>query len=200
VAASTQNQALAAVLFLYKAVLEVQLERIENIERARRPKRVPVVLNRAEATLMLSTISGTSKLVCMLLYGSGLRLMEALQLRVKDLDFDRGEVVVREGKGGNDRITMLPRSLDGPLKEHLKEVFDQHQADLREGLGRVPLPNALARKYPNADRDWPWQWVFPARSHYVDSKTGVRHRQHLHETAVQKEVRKAALRTGSPSG
>jgi integrase len=91
---------------------------------------------------------------------------------------------------------MLPRSLDGPLKEHLKEVFDQHQADLREGLGRVPLPNALARKYPNADRDWPWQWVFPARSHYVDSKTGVRHRQHLHETAVQKEVRKAALRTG----
>lgn len=142
---------------------------------------------------MLSSLSGTSRLVCMLQYGSGLRLLEALQLRVKDLDFGRGELFVRDGKGKRDRVTMLPKALNEPLTEHLGAVFEQHRADLGRGLGRVPLPGALVRKYPTADRDWPWQWVFPATSHYVDRETGVRHRHHLHESAVQKAVRHAAI-------
>lgn len=198
VAASTQNLALAAVLFLYREVLEEPLDRVEGITRARKPKRMPVVLSRPEATSMLAAIAGTSKLVCMLQYGSGLRLLEALELRVKDLDFHRGELFVRDPKGKRDRVTMLPRSLHEPLREHLRGVFEQHQRDLADGLGRAPLPTALRRKYPNADRDWPWQWVFPARSHYTDRATGVQHRHHLHESVVQKAVRAAALRIGIP--
>ena len=196
VAASTQNLALAAVLFLYKEVLEQPLDRVDGITRARKPKRLPVVLSRPEATSLLAAIPGTAKLVCMLQYGSGLRLMEALQLRVKDLDFDRGELLVRDPKGKRDRVTMLPTSLHTSLRSHLQDVRHQHQRDLAEGLGRVPLPAALKRKYPNADRDWPWQWVFPATSHYTDRETGVEHRHHLHESAVQKAVRAAALRIG----
>ena len=193
VAASTQNQALAAVLFLYKEVFDEPIGRIEGIIRARKPKRLPVVLTRAEVASMLSSLNGTSRLVCMLQYGSGLRLLEALQLRVKDLDFGRGELFVRDGKGKRDRVTMLPKTLNEPLTEHLGAVFEQHRADLARGLGRVPLPGALVRKYPAADRDWPWQWVFPATSHYRDRQTGVRHRHHLHESAVQKAVRQAAI-------
>lgn len=196
VAAATQNQALAAVLFLYEHVLEQPLERIEGIVRARRPKRLPVVLTRDEVASMLSSLDGTPRLVCMLQYGSGLRLLEALQLRVKDLDFARGEVVVRDGKGQKDRVTMLPRALNEPLTEHLRAVRAQHEADLRRGLGRAPLPGALLRKYPTADRDWPWQWVFPATSHYTDRHSGVQHRHHLHESVVQKAVRQAAVRSG----
>ena len=198
VAAATQNQALAAVLFLYKEVLEQPLERVEGITRARKPKRLPVVLSPREAWQMLEAIPGTPKLVCMLQYGSGLRLMEALQLRVKDLDFDRGEVLVRDPKGKRDRVTMLPRSVHEALRAHLRDVFSQHRADVAAGLGRVPLPTALKRKFPNADRDWPWQWVFPARSHYTDRETGVQHRHHLHESVVQKAVRTAALNIGIP--
>lgn len=130
-----------------------------------------------------------------MLYGSGLRLLQALELRVKDLDFDRGEVLVRDPKGKRDRVTMLPRVLHDPLRSHLAEVYEQHQGDLRRGLGRVPLPTALSRKFPNADHDWPWQWVFPATSHYTDRETAVQHRHHLHESAVQKAVRQAALST-----
>ena len=129
----------------------------------------------------------------MLLYGSGLRLLEALQLRVKDLDFGRGELFVRDGKGKRDRVTMLPKALNESLAEHLGRVFEQHRADLAQGLGRAPLTGALVRKYPTADRDWAWQWVFPATSHYLNRDTGVRHRHHLHETAVQKAVRQAAV-------
>lgn len=197
-AAATQNQALAAVFFLYRHVLEQPLSRVEGIVRARKPRRLPVVLTRVEVDAMLSSLSGTPRLVCMLLYGSGLRLIEALQLRVKDLDFGRGEVVVRDGKGRKDRVTMLPEILHEPLAAHLLAVRDQHERDLVQGLGRVPLPGALSRKYRGADRDWPWQWVFPATSHYTDRTTGTRHRHHLHESVVSRAVRAAAVHLGLP--
>lgn len=196
VAAATQNQALAAVLFLYRHVLDQPLGRVEGIVRAKRPKRVPVVLTRDEVGELLSELSGTSRLVCMLMYGSGLRVSEAVSLRVKDLDFGRGEIRVRDAKGGRDRVTMLPDAVHEPLKEHLRRVRLQHERDLERGLGRVPLPGALARKYPNADREWPWQWVFPARSHFVDGGTGVRHRWHLHPSVVRKALTAAGRRTG----
>jgi integron integrase len=196
VAASTQNQALAAVLFLYKEVLGAPLSRIDGIIRARKPRRLPVVLTRAEVASVLSSMHGTSRLVEMVQYGSGLRLLEALQLRVKELDFGRRELLVRDPKGKRDRVTMLPSVLEEPLTEHLRSAFEQHRSDLARGLGRVPLPGALIRKYPAADRDWPWQWVFPATSHYVDKETGIRHRHHLHESVVQKAVRQAALAAG----
>ena len=193
VAATTQSQALAAILFLYRYVLEQPLEWIDGIVRARRPKRLPVVLTREEVAAVLAEMRGVPRLVCMLQYGSGLRISEALGVRVKDLDFGRGELVVRGGKGDKDRMTVLPRALHGPLMEHLRGVRRQHRRDLELGLGRVPMPSALSRKYPNADREWPWQWVFPATRHYTDRQTGVRHRYHLHESAVAKELRRAAL-------
>jgi integron integrase len=193
VAAATQNQALAAVLFLYKEVLERPLGRVEGLVRAKKPKRLPVVLTRGEVAAIVSALSGVPRLVAMVQYGSGLRLMEALQLRVKDLDFGRGELLVRDGKGSRDRVTMLPRALNEPLEEHLRRVEVQHREDIAAGLGRVPMPGALGRKYRNADRDWPWQWVFPASGHYVDRETGVRHRHHQHESVVQKAVRSAAV-------
>ena len=196
VAAATQNQALSAILFLYRHVLEQPLGRIEGIVRARRPKRLPVALTENEVCSVLELMAGTPKLVCQVLYGSGLRLLEALELRAKDIDFDRCELVVRSGKGDRDRVTMLPASLVDPLRFHLIGVREQHQSDLAEGLGRVPLPHALARKYKNADREWAWQRVFPASSHYTDRATGVRYRHHLHESVVQKAVRDAAKQSG----
>lgn len=195
VAAATQNQALAAVLFLYKRVLERPLGRIEVIVRARKPKRVPVVLTREEVGELLSALDGVPQLVCMLLYGSGMRLSEGLSLRVKDLDFGRREIAVRDPKGGRDRVTMLPDVLHEPLEAHLRQVRKQHLRDLERGLGRAPLPGALVRKYPNADREWGWQRVFPARSHYTDRRTGVRHRHHLHESKIAKALKVAAVRT-----
>jgi len=194
VAASTQNQGLAALLFLYAHVLEQPLNRIVGVVRARRPKRLPVVLTGEEVEVVLAGLEGQPLLVCMVLYGSGLRLQEGLQLRVKDLDFGRGEILVRDGKGQKDRITMLPAALDEPLQEHLRGVRRQHEADLRASLGQAPLPYALARKYPNADREWGWQWIFPASAHYVDSETGIRHRHHLHESVIQKAVHEAGRR------
>jgi integron integrase len=194
VAAATQNQALCAILFLYEHVLEQPLDRIEGVVRAQMPKRVPVVMTPDEAAAVLSELRGLPRLVCMLQYGSGLRLLEAMQLRVKDLDFGRGELIVRDGKGAKDRVTMLPHTLHEPLKTHLLFVRDQHRVDVSQGLGRVPLPGALARKYPSADREWGWQWVFPATSHYTDRETGVRHRHHLHESVVQKALRQVVLR------
>lgn len=196
VAASTQNQALAALLFLYGHVLEQPLNRIEGVIRARKPKRLPVVLTSDEVEAVLAHLDGVPSLVCTLLYGSGLRLLEGLQLRVKDLDFGRGEITVRDGKGQKDRVTMLPDVLRQPLQDHLRRVREQHETDLKRGLGRAPLPNALIRKYPNADREWAWQWVFPASSYYADGGTGVRHRHHLHESVVQKAVRDATRRAG----
>ena len=157
VAASTQNQALAAVLFLYEHMLKQPLNRIEGVVRARKPKRLPVVLTRQEVEAVLAQLDAVPRLVCTLLYGSGLRLLEGLQLRVKDLDFGRGEITIRCGKGQRDRVTMLPRAHHQPLQNHLRQVREQHEADLKGGRGRAPLPEALARKFPNADREWTWQ-------------------------------------------
>ncbi len=196
VAASTQNQALAALLFLYEHVLERPLDRIEGIVRARKPKRLPVVLTREEVEAILTHLDGAPLLVCTLLYGAGPRLLEGLRLRVKDLDFGRGEITVREGKGQKDRVTMLPEALRQALQDHLRRVRQQHETDLKSGLGQAPLPDALARKYPNANREWGWQWVFPASSHYLDRRTGIRHRHHLHESVIQKAVHQAAHQAG----
>ena len=192
VAASTQNQALAAVLFLYEHVLERPLNRIEGVVRARRPKRLPVVLTREEVEALLARLKGVAGLVCASLYGTGMRLFEGLGLRVKDLDFGARQITIRDGKGRRDRVTMLPESLCQPLQDHLETVRQQHEADLQAGLGRAPLPDALTRKYPNAAREWGWQWVFPASSHYLDRRTGIQHRHHLHESVIQKAVRDAS--------
>lgn len=196
VAAATQNQALAAILFLYRNVLEQPLGRVEGIVRDQRPKHVPVVLTPSEVNELLLALTGQPQLICMLLYGSGLRLSEALSLRVKDLDFERDELIVRDAKGQRDRVTMLPVAVHRPLRAQMVGVREQHELDLARGLGRVPLPGSLARKYANADRDWAWQRVFPARSHYVDRRTGVHHRHHLHESVISKALSRAVRRTG----
>ena len=194
VAASTQNQALAAILFLYDKVLGEPLDRVEGVVRARRPKRIPTVLSREETERVFAQLEGVPLLICQLLYGSGLRLNEALSLRIKDLDFARREISIKEAKGGKDRVTMLPEPSVMPLKAHVESVRAQHQQDLRRGLGRVQLPNALGRKYPNAERQWSWQWVFPAASHFVEQESGIRYRYHVHPTVVQKAVSAAAAR------
>jgi integron integrase len=164
VAASTQNQALAAVLFLYEHVLERPLDRVEGVVRARKPKRLPVVLTRDEVDAILAQLDGAPRLVCMLLYGSGMRLLEGLGLRVKDLDFGRGEITVRQGKGQKDRVTMLPGALFQPLQDHLGRVREQHAADLKSGLGQAPLPDALARKYPMPTASGAGNGYFPLRA------------------------------------
>jgi len=194
VAASTQNQALAALLFLYDKVLNRRLGQIEGVVQARRPRRLPVVLTREEARTVLDRLDGAPRLVCSLLYGSGLRLLESLRLRIKDIDFHRNEITVRDGKGGKDRVTVLPAAVRAPLLAHLEEIRRQHAKDLARSLGRAPLPDALDRKYPDADRQWSWQWVFPASSHYVDRHTGLRHRHHLHESVIQKAVKESVRR------
>jgi integron integrase len=191
VAASTQNQALTALLFLYREVLGIELPWMKNIRRAKRPERVPVVLSREEVGAVLGEMSGTPWLVASLLYGSGMRLLEGLRLRVKDLDFTRCEITVRNGKGGKDRRTMLPATLHEPLRMQLGEVQRVHQRDLRAGHGGVWLPDALERKYPGAAKDWRWQYVFPASQRSADPRTGAVQRHHLHETVVQRAVVKA---------
>jgi integron integrase len=195
ISASTQNQALCALVFLYGRVLGMDLEPIDDIERVKTPKRLPVVLTRAEVSRLLEALSGTPKLVCQLLYGAGLRLLECLSLRVKDLDFDKGTILVRGGKGDKDRVTVLPSACHPALLTHLEKVRRHHQDDLAGGNGRAPLPAALAQKYPNADREWGWQYVFPASSLYTDQATGIRHRHHLHETVIQRAM-SAAVRRG----
>jgi integron integrase len=159
--------------------------------RAKRPGRVPVVLARDEVKQVLAHLDGVVLIVCTLLYGSGLRLLEWLHMRVKDIDFERNEITVRDGKGQKDRVTMLPASCKQQLLDHLQKVGRIHEDDLRQGLGCAPLPDALARKYRSADRQWAWQYVFPASSHYTDRHTGVRHRHHPHETVVQKAMAEA---------
>jgi integron integrase len=195
-AASTQNQALAALLFLYGAVLGKPLDRIDGVVRANRPKRLPAVMTRDEAVRVLGAMAGTPRLVAQLQYGAGLRVLEALQLRVKDVEFDGSRVVVRDGKGFQDRLTVLPAAVVPALTEHLAARRAVHTRDLRRGLGRVPMPDALARKFPGADREWGWQWVFAARTHYTDPRTGVRHRHHLHESVVGRAVREAVAAVG----
>ena len=202
VSASTQNQALAAVLFLHRDVLGRKLELIENVVRAQAPRRLPVVLAKDEVRRILSQMDGSPRLMAMLLYGAGLRLMECCRLRVKDLDFSRGHIVVRAGKGDKDRTTMLPASAREPLLSHLKLVRAQHQEDLAKGLGSVALPHALDRKYPGAPKEWGWQWVFPATQHYTEEATGLRRRHHLHESVLQKAFKEARIRAGvaKPAG
>ena len=196
VSGATQNQALAAVLFLYKEVLDQPLGRVKVVVRARRKKRLPVVMTQDEAMHVLSLIEGVAQLICKLQYGSGMRIDEVLQLRVKDLDFTRGEILVRDGKGGKDRVAPLPRTLYGQLKEHLAVVQRQHGRDLASGRGRVPMPEALGRKFPNADRELGWQWVFPASRHFRDRETGVEHRWHVHYTKVQDALATAVKLSG----
>jgi integron integrase len=198
VSASTQNQALNALLFLYNEVMEKKIGLIQGVVRAKRPIRLPVVLTKDEVKRLLNCMSGTPWLMAMLLYGAGLRLMECCRLRVKDIDFSRNQIVVRAGKGDKDRYTMLPATVKEPLIKHLRAVKRQHDEDLKKGLGRVALPNALERKYPNAGKEWGWQWVFPASSHYTDRATGERRRHHTHESVIQKAVKEARLQASIP--
>jgi integron integrase len=195
VAASTQNQALAALLFLYREVLNVELPWMENIRRAKLSERVPTVLSRSEAHALLAEMSGTTWLMASLLYGSGLRLMECLRLRVQDVDFARREIIVRHGKGGKDRQTMLPAGVEAALRAQLIEAERIHQRDLALGLGAVWLPDALARKYSGAEREWIWQYVFPATRRSKDPRTQLQHRHHVDQTVLQRAVRRAALRS-----
>jgi integron integrase len=193
VSASTQNQALAALLFLYKHVLAIDLPWLDDVIRAKRPERLPVVLSREETQRLLACFEGEMALVTGLLYGSGMRLMEAMRLRVKDVDFARNEILIRDGKGMKDRVTLLPGRLVAPLTRHLDYVKALHERDLAEGFGEVYLPFALARKYPNAAKEWGWQYVFPAHGRSVDPRSGVRRRHHLDEKRVQRAF-KAAVR------
>ena len=196
VSASTQNQALNAIVFLYRHVLDLNPGWIDNLVRAKRPQRLPVVLTREEVKALLGAMDGVPWLIANVLYGAGLRLMECLRLRVKDVDFAANQIVVREGKGQKDRITMLPVIVKGPLTDHLTRVREVHQRDLQCGFGRVLLPDALARKYPNADKEWGWQWVFPASQMSVDPRSGEQRRHHLHDSMPQKAVRTARLKSG----
>jgi len=191
VSASTQNQALSALLFLYQDVLEQDLPWVDGVVRAKRPARLPVVLTREEVGAVLAQMRGTPWLVASLLYGAGLRLLESLRLRVKDVDLDRKEIVVRSGKGAKDRVTMLPARVVPALETHLEQVRRQHQADLRRGEGSVELPDALVRKYPRAAWEWGWQWVFPASRGYRLPGGNLRRRHHLHESVIQRAVREA---------
>jgi integron integrase len=193
VAASTQNQALAALIFLYREVLGRDFPWLDGLVRARGPARLPVVLSRDEVRAVLSQMDGVPRLMATLLYGSGLRLLECCRLRVKDIDFGRHQIVVRRGKGDKDRATMLPATVAAALSAHLERVRAQHDRDLAAGAGWVELPGALGRKLPGAGRDWAWQWVFPATRIYVARETGQRRRHHLHETVVQQAVRRAVL-------
>jgi len=192
VAASTQNQALSAILFLYRHVLEQELEWVEAFERPKRPARLPVVLTAAEARAVLGQLEGAKWLMGCLLYGAGLRLMECLRLRVKDVDFGYGQILVRDGKGAKDRVTMLPATLVEPLKAHLERVRALHRRDLEAGYGEVYLPHALERKYPRAPREWPWQYVFPARKLSTDPRSGAVRRHYLDEDVLQRAIKEAA--------
>jgi integron integrase len=196
VAASTQNQALSALLFLYREVLQQDVPWLDAIVRARRPVRLPVVLTRDEVRAVIGQLRGTARLMAILMYGSGLRLLECARLRVKDIDFVRKQIVVRAGKGDKDRVTPLPMIVAADLARHLEGVKQQHEHDLRQGAGWVELPWALARKYPHAGQEWAWQWVFPATRTYVDRETGQCRRHHLHESVLQRAVKDAVHRAG----
>ncbi len=191
VAAATQNQALAALLFLYRDVLGVDLPWLAEIERPNRPRRLPVVLNKTEVHRLLNHLDGTHGLMARLLYGTGMRLMECVRLRVKDVDFERREIMIRDGKGAKDRITMLPETLIAPMQDHFKRVRGLFEEDRAAGVAGVYLPAALEKKCPNAGKEWGWFWVFPARSLSVDPRSGTRRRHHVHEQALQRAIKKA---------
>ncbi|HXZ50223.1 MAG TPA: integron integrase [Usitatibacter sp.] len=194
VAASTQNQALSAILFLYKEVLRVELPWLDEVRRAKKPRRLPCVLTQAEVRMLLAHVDGVNGLIARLLYGTGMRLMEGVRLRVKDLDLERREVIVRHGKGGRDRVTVLPAALVPPLREHLARVREWFLSDRRADLPGVELPHAYARKNPRAGTMWGWQWVFPAHELSIDPRTGLRRRHHVHEQGLQRAVSRAAHR------
>jgi integron integrase len=196
VAASTQNQALSALLFLYKEVLQIELDGKIQASRAKAPQHLPVVLSKAETHRLLAEMKGVHLLMSQVLYGCGLRLMECVRLRVKDLDFELHQIVVRDGKGEKDRVTLLPESLTADLQRHLRHVKLIHEDDLHAGFGRVYLPYALERKYPNAAHEWGWQWVFPASKRSLDPRSGIERRHHVDESGLQKSVRAAAKRAG----
>jgi len=192
VSPSTQNQAKASLLFLYRNLLVIDLPWLADVVQAKGAPRLPVVLTPGEVRILLDQLDGGMALVARLLYGTGMRLLEGLRLRVKDLDFDRREIIVRDGKGGKDRVTMLPDSLLVPLRRHLERVQELHEQDLAAGFGEVYLPDALAHKFKAAPRAWGWQWVFPSNLRTVDPRSGILRRHHLHPESVQKAVRLAA--------
>lgn len=196
VSASTQNQALSALLFLYKEVLGIDLPWMEGVTRAKRPRRLPTVLSRVEVQDLLAQLDGRPWLLCSLLYGTGLRLMECLRLRVKDVDFARNEITVRNGKGGKDRRTVLPKSLVEPLQREVERARTLHAADLQAGFGAVHLPHALARKYPNAEREFGWQYVFPSPKRSVDPRDKVVRRHHFEDGALSRALKAACGRAG----
>lgn len=196
VSASTQNQALSALLFLYRCVIGRPLGELGDVIRARKSKRLPVVLTREEVKVVLNKLSGERRLIALMMYGSGMRLMECLRLRVKDVDFSSGEITVREGKGDKDRRTMLPEKVSAALAAHLERVRTIHCRDLADGWGSVALPYALDRKYPNASTDWCWQFVFPQAKRWVNYKTGEQGRHHMDESIVQKAIKNAVRATG----
>ncbi len=196
VSASTQNQALSALLFLYRHVLNRPIGELGDVIRAQQPKRLPIVMTRDEVRTVMRQLSGEKWLIAALLYGSGLRLMECLRLRIKDVDITSSQITVRDGKGNQDRVTMLPTTLHDPFEEHLKHVKAIHEQDLKEGYGRVSLPHALARKYPNAGSEWCWQWIFPQKRRWRDRQTGRQGRHHMDESIMQRAVREAVRNAG----
>jgi len=196
VSASTQNQALCAIIFLYKYVLNRKIGDIGEVIRARNPVRLPVVMTKDEVKAVLSNLTGDKWIIVYLMYGAGLRLMECLRLRIQDLDFSKNQIIVRSGKGDKDRITMFPESVKKPLIEHLSKVKKIHESDIANGFGRVLLPDALVRKYPNASKEWRWQWVFPQETLWQNKKTGERGRHHIDESIIQKSVKDAVARAG----
>jgi len=196
VAASTQNQALCALLFLYGEVLGQRMDWVPGIVHPKRPKRLPVVLTKDEVRRVLATVTGTTGIIATLLYGTGMRVSEALTLRVKDVDFGYNEIVIRDAKGQVDRRTVLPRSLHEKLRAHLERVRRLHEKDVAEGAGQVVLPDALSVKYPNAGRQWGWQWVFPAARRYVERESGAQRRHHLHESTAERIFKTAVRRAG----
>ncbi len=196
VAASTQNQALSALLFLYKEVLNVDLPWLENVVRAKRPQRLPVVLTRAEVREILVRMTGVYGLMATLLYGTGMRLMECVRLRVKDVEFTRNEIIIRDGKGGKDRVTMLPEGVKVGLQAHMLQRRALYDDDCRKGMADVFLPDALARKYPNAATAWGWQYIFVSGSYSVDPRSGAERRHHLDEKLLQRAMKRAVQATG----
>jgi integron integrase len=196
VSASTQTQALSALLFLYRRVIGREVGELTDLVRARKARRLPVVLTRDEVKAVLAQLDGDTRLMASLMYGAGLRLMECLRLRVLDLEFTRGEIVVRDGKGGKDRVTMLPNSLTQALGAQLRSTRAVHERDLADGWGRVALPDALARKYPNAPADWRWQWVFPQQRRWKNLQTGEQGRHHVHESIIQRAMKEAVGSAG----
>ncbi len=192
VSASTQNQAKSALLFLYREVLKIELPWLDEVVAAKVARRLPVVLTPTETRRLLNAMSGTMGLVASLLYGTGMRLLEGLRLRVKDVEFERREIIVREGKGNKDRVTVLPENLILPLQTHMEKVKALHERDLEVGFGEVYLPDALAAKYPKAARTWGWQFVFPSAVRSIDPRSGIERRHHLYEASVQRAVREAA--------